>query len=39
MYAMADDRISADRGKAVEAALANIEKEFWKGIDYASGRT
>jgi recombination protein RecA len=31
MYAMADDRISADRGKAVEAALANIEKKFGKG--------
>ena len=29
MYAM-DDRIS-DRGKAVEAALANIEKKFGKG--------
>ena len=31
MYAMADDRLSADRGKAVEAALANIEKKFGKG--------
>jgi recombination protein RecA len=31
MYAMADDRISADRGRAVEAALANIEKKFGKG--------
>ena len=31
MYAMADDRASADRGKAVEAALANIEKKFGKG--------
>jgi recombination protein RecA len=31
MYAMADDRTSADRGKAVEAALANIEKKFGKG--------
>jgi recombination protein RecA len=31
MYAMADDRISADRGRAVEAALANIEKRFGKG--------
>jgi recombination protein RecA len=31
MYAMADDRISVDRGKAVEAALANIEKRFGKG--------
>jgi recombination protein RecA len=28
---MADDRISAERGKAVEAALANIEKKFGKG--------
>lgn len=31
MYAMSDDRITADRGKAVEAALANIEKKFGKG--------
>jgi recombination protein RecA len=31
MYAMADDRSSADRGRAVEAALANIEKRFGKG--------
>src|SRR5688500_5349606 len=31
MYAMADDRIAADRGRAVEAALANIEKKFGKG--------
>jgi recombination protein RecA len=31
MYAMADDRLSADRGRAVEAALANIEKRFGKG--------
>jgi recombination protein RecA len=31
MYAMADDRMSADRGRAVEAALANIEKKFGKG--------
>ena len=31
MYAMADDRINADRGRAVEAALANIEKKFGKG--------
>ena len=31
MYAMSDDRISIDRGKAVEAALANIEKKFGKG--------
>jgi recombination protein RecA len=31
MYAMADDRTSIDRGKAIEAALANIEKRFGKG--------
>lgn len=31
MYVMADDRISIDRGKAVEAALSNIEKKFGKG--------
>src|ERR671913_621479 len=32
MFAMADDRMSgADRGKAVEAALLNIEKKFGKG--------
>src|ERR687892_297696 len=31
MYAMADDRLSADRGRAVEAALATIEKRFGKG--------
>jgi recombination protein RecA len=31
MYAMADDRASAERGRAVEAALANIEKKFGKG--------
>jgi recombination protein RecA len=31
MYAMSDDRMSADRGKAVEAALSNIEKKFGKG--------
>src|SRR5215217_5995282 len=31
MYVMADDRINADRGRAVEAALANIEKRFGKG--------
>ena len=31
MYVMADDRISIDRGKAVESALANIEKKFGKG--------
>jgi recombination protein RecA len=28
---MAEDRINADRGKAVEAALLNIEKKFGKG--------
>lgn len=28
---MADDRMNADRGKAIEAALANIEKKFGKG--------
>ncbi|HKG45207.1 MAG TPA: recombinase RecA [Pyrinomonadaceae bacterium] len=28
---MADDRASAERGRAVEAALANIEKKFGKG--------
>lgn len=31
MYVMADDRISLDRGKAIEAALSNIEKKFGKG--------
>ena len=31
MYAMAEDRAGADRGRAVEAALANIEKKFGKG--------
>jgi recombination protein RecA len=31
MYVMADERINIDRGKAVEAALANIEKRFGKG--------
>jgi recombination protein RecA len=31
MYAMADDRIIADRGRAIEAALSNIEKKFGKG--------
>src|SRR3982751_6250787 len=31
MFAMAEDRINADRGKAVEAALLNIEKKFGKG--------
>ncbi|HEY6806339.1 MAG TPA: recombinase RecA [Pyrinomonadaceae bacterium] len=28
---MADDRMNADRGRAIEAALANIEKKFGKG--------
>ena len=31
MYAMADDRMIADRGRAIEAALSNIEKKFGKG--------
>jgi recombination protein RecA len=31
MYTMADERISVDRGKAIEAALSNIEKKFGKG--------
>ncbi len=31
MYIMADERTNIDRGKAVEAALANIEKKFGKG--------
>jgi len=31
MYAMADERISMDRSKAIEAALSNIEKRFGKG--------
>jgi recombination protein RecA len=31
MYVMADDRLSTDRGKAIEAALSNIEKKFGKG--------
>src|SRR6202011_4578724 len=31
MYVMADDRINVDRGKAIEAALLNIEKRFGKG--------
>jgi recombination protein RecA len=31
MYVMADERLNIDRGKAVEAALANIEKKFGKG--------
>jgi recombination protein RecA len=31
MYVMAEDRLSADRGRAIEAALANIEKKFGKG--------
>lgn len=31
MYVMAEDRFNVDRGKAVEAALLNIEKKFGKG--------
>jgi recombination protein RecA len=31
MYAMADDRTNVDRGRAIEAALSNIEKRFGKG--------
>lgn len=31
MYVMADERMNVDRSKAVEAALANIEKRFGKG--------
>ena len=31
MQPMADDRMSVDRGKAIEAALLNIEKKFGKG--------
>jgi recombination protein RecA len=31
MFVMAEDRTGADRGKAVEAALLNIEKKFGKG--------
>jgi len=31
MFVMAEDRFGADRGKAVEAALLNIEKKFGKG--------
>ena len=31
MYAMADDRMNADRSRAIEAALSNIEKKFGKG--------
>lgn len=31
MYAMADDRTNLDRSRAIEAALANIEKKFGKG--------
>jgi len=31
MYAMADERSLADRGRAIEAALSNIEKKFGKG--------
>ena len=31
MYNMADERLSVDRSKAIEAALSNIEKRFGKG--------
>jgi recombination protein RecA len=31
MYVMAEDRFTIDRGKAIEAALAGIEKRFGKG--------
>ena len=31
MYVMAEDRISVDRGKAIDAALSSIEKRFGKG--------
>ena len=31
MYAMADERSLADRARAIEAALSNIEKKFGKG--------
>src|SRR5947208_68837 len=31
MFVMAEDKFGADRGKAVEAALLNIEKKFGKG--------
>jgi recombination protein RecA len=31
MYTMADERSGIDRGKAIEAALSNIEKKFGKG--------
>jgi recombination protein RecA len=31
MFTMADDRMSMDRSKAIEAALLNIEKKFGKG--------
>jgi recombination protein RecA len=31
MHVMSDDRMSADRSKAIEAALLNIEKRFGKG--------
>jgi len=31
MYVMADERLNVDRGKAIEAALSNIEKRFGKG--------
>jgi recombination protein RecA len=31
MYVMAEERFTVDRGKAIEAALAGIEKRFGKG--------
>ncbi len=31
MQVMSEDRMSTDRGKAIEAALSNIEKKFGKG--------
>jgi recombination protein RecA len=31
MYVMAEDRMSVDRGKAIDAALLSIEKRFGKG--------
>jgi recombination protein RecA len=31
MFVMAEDKFSADRGRAIEAALSNIEKKFGKG--------
>ena len=38
MYVMPEDRISVDRGKAVEAALSNIEKKIWQRLNHAAGR-